>query len=334
MKLIFKLVLIIIVVMLALPSCSGAIDRVMNHTYDKGGFVFLVVGFDDAAENTDVLFTVNYNKNENSIKIAQIPRDTYFNFGSSQNKINQFYATMRVKGYDKKEALKRTSDAISSAFGTEFDGFLGITTNTFKKIVESIGGVDIELSSDMTIAIDGEPTLSLKSGSNHINGNEATVFVRYRSGYAGQDLGRIDAQKIFLEALFRKITSGISLPSIFSLVAGIQSDAVTDVQIIDIVKIVLGGFNKERELTKYFVTVPGEAIQSAGGLSYYVLQKYSAEKIARKYMYANKEFDPEGRFCNSSEVAFENVYRDSSENYKEYSDEDIKDIRISLTNNK
>ena len=57
--------------------------------YNKDKYVFLVAGFDEAAENTDVLFTVSYDADKSEARVAQIPRDTYFAFGKVQNKINQ-----------------------------------------------------------------------------------------------------------------------------------------------------------------------------------------------------------------------------------------------------
>ena len=38
------------------------------------------------------------------------------------------------------------------------------------------------------------------------NGNTAVQFLRYRSGYVTGDLGRIDAQKLFLNAFAKRIS--------------------------------------------------------------------------------------------------------------------------------
>ena len=77
-----------------LASCAPRYNKTLKDCSDDN-YLYLIAGFDDAAENTDVLFTIGYEKSTNTTKIAQIPRDTYVNFGASQNKINQYFATKR-----------------------------------------------------------------------------------------------------------------------------------------------------------------------------------------------------------------------------------------------
>ena len=221
-----KTVLIILFVfMTMLAGCSPAVKKVAAD-YEKDKYVFLVAGFDDAAENTDVLFTVSYDAGNSEVRVAQIPRDTYFAFGRVQNKINQLYASKISEGKSQKIALSEASKEIADAFGTEFDGFFGVKIDTFKKIVDTLGGLDVELNSDKSINLDGEDPIVLKKGTNHIDGAVAERFVRYRSGYAMGDLGRIDAQKLFLNALFSKAVSGIKIQTIFKLATIVEREVI------------------------------------------------------------------------------------------------------------
>ena len=134
----------------SLFSCSP-ITKKVNADYEKDKYVFLVAGFDDAAENTDVLFTVAYDAEVSEARVAQIPRDTYFSFGKVQNKINQLYASKVLAGCSQEDALSETSNEIASAFGTNFDGFFGVAISTFKKIIDAIGGLDINLTEEKVI---------------------------------------------------------------------------------------------------------------------------------------------------------------------------------------
>ena len=202
-------------VILMLSSCGRKTVDTANG--DDGKMLFLIAGLDEAAENTDVLFTLGVHMAENRTYIAQLPRDTYINFGKSQNKINQIYSSERAIGTAPDVAMQNLISKLSYTLGCEFDGYIAVNLATVKDIVDAVGGIDIELKSDMTIRIDGEKPIELKAGKNHINGDVAQGFVRFREGYISADLGRIDAQKIFLNSLFAKISSGISLPSLFSL---------------------------------------------------------------------------------------------------------------------
>ncbi len=324
--------MVLIAIAAVLVSCSPKTDDTVTPC-EKSKYVYLVAGFDAAAENTDVLFTISYDFKTNTVCVAQIPRDTYFGFGKAQNKINQFYAVRRLYGEDKKSAMQSTTDAISEAFGAEFDGYLGITLDTFKKTVDALGGIDIEVPSDMVItADDGSPSLILKQGINHITGNDAELFIRYRQGYIMGDLGRIDAQKLFLNALFRRIAEGVPFSTLFDIAMSVKNELVTNVKIMDSLSLLMEALKAEGDKTTYYVTMPGEPLQSKNGLSFYVLNRKSAAEISKKYMFANKEFDRNRNFLNTNEAGFINIYEDDSIEYREYSNKTLNDINITTRN--
>ena len=319
--------ILLLILCLVFSSCRTIYDSTSKLNIHSRS-TFLVAGFDDAAENTDVLFTMSYDPSENTAYIAQIPRDTYFEFGKSQNKINQIYASLKASGISSDAALKNASDMIGEAFGVTFDGYIGITIDTFTEIVDAIGGVDIEVSDNMVLSLDGdEEDLILYHGNNHINGREAEKFVRYRSGYITGDLGRIDAQKIFLNSLFKKLTKDMTLPVLINLVNTFQNKAVTNIKASDVMPLLLSGFKKENKKS-FYVTVPGEAAMGLNGISYYVLNRKSAAEIASKYMYATVKFDSKRIFCDFKSDVFKNIYEDDSIGYIEYSNDHINDLRI------
>ena len=196
------------------------------------------------------------------------------------------------------------------------------------KIVDILGGIDIELKSDMQIKLDGEAPIELKSGKNHINGDVARNFVRYREGYISADLGRIDAQKLFLNSLFAKISSGMSLPALFSLAKSFEKNSYTNVKLTEFVPLIFKACFSSKEPVTMFVTMPGEADTTNTGLSYYFLNKRSAEIVAQKYMFAQNNFDPEKIFVNTSQKSFVNIYNDENLVYNEYSGESVYEISL------
>ena len=323
-----KLMFIVLLALLTvLVGCAPAVKKTAMD-YEKDRYVFLVAGFDDSAENTDVLFTVSYDAKTSEARVAQIPRDTYFAFGKVQNKINQLYSSKVSEGKPQTVALSETSREIAEAFGTEFDGFFGVKIDTFKKIVDVLGGLDIVLDSDKSIDIDGEEPIVLKKGINHIDGSVAERFVRYRSGYAMGDLGRIDAQKLFLNALFSKAVSGLKIQTIFKLAAIVEREVVTDVKLYDFINVFIDVLNSKGNKSAFYVTVPGEPAENENGLSFYVLNRKNAAEIANKYMFATKEFDFRRAFVKKDNAAFVDIYEDMTSKYREYSAEDVTEIRI------
>ena len=324
---ILAFILLVAVTVLCLASCADRYQTAIKKE-NKNHFLYLIAGLDDAAENTDVIFTVGYDADNHVMTVAQIPRDTYLNFGSSQNKLNQLYASAVASGMDKNSAFARFASGLERHFGVRFDGYLGIKLDAFKAVVERLGGLDIELSSDMTFSLDGEEKIKLKRGTNHITAKEAEVFVRYRSGYALGDLGRIDAQKLFLNALFLKMSSGMSLPLIFDIVDIIENDAISDISLSAVADLAMDAIGNKSEKTILYATVPGEATQSKYGVSYYVLNRKSAAEMAKRYMFAFREFDPDRRFVDRSSIAFSNIYDDTDIQIREYTAQSLNEMKI------
>lgn len=324
-----KVTLIITVILIcALTVGCAPISKKANVSYEKDKYVFLVAGFDEAAKNTDVLFTVSYDAKASEGRIAQIPRDTYFAFGKVQNKINQLYASKVSDGEPQKKALEETANEIASAFGTQFDGFFGITIETFKKLVDAVGGLDIVLKEEKKIFLSDEDPIMLKAGNNHIDGNLAERFVRYRSGYAMGDLGRIDAQKIFLNALFSKLLSGIKLTTVLKVASIMEKEVITNVRLYDFINLFIDVLNSKENKKAFYATVPGEPVENEYGLSFYVLNRKSAAELARKYMFATEDFDKENKFLNLNSSYFSEVYNEDNIKLKEYTSDNVDGLQI------
>ncbi|UQZ34741.1 transcriptional regulator [Paenibacillus sp. PK3_47] len=98
---------------------------------------------------------------------------------------------------------------------TDFQGFI--------KLVDAVGGVDYEVEKDMvykTKADGPEYDIDLKKGYQHLDGNMALQYVRFRHD-ATSDFTRTERQRGFLKAVADKVistTSIIKLPSILSQV--------------------------------------------------------------------------------------------------------------------
>ena len=86
-------------------------------SYDRDIYSYLAIGHDDASGNTDVLALISYNAHINHISVVRIPRDTYYNSGYYQNKINQIYPSLLSEGKTREEAYEILTDTLSHALG-------------------------------------------------------------------------------------------------------------------------------------------------------------------------------------------------------------------------
>lgn len=318
-----KIICLFLVCML-LGGCARAASS--EACGSDGKYVFLVAGLDDAAQNTDVLFSIGIDTSLGVVNVCQIPRDTYYGFGKSQNKINQVFSSARSAGYSEGEAMKALKDELALSLAVDFDGYIAIDLDAFLKLVDALGGIEITLSSPMTIEIDGMEPVYLNAGVNHIDSKKAEGFVRYRQGYVTQDLGRMDAQKIFLNAIFYKLSKSASLPVLMRLAGIMQESSVTDVKLSQLVGLLFSGGTRIKE--SRFVTLAGEAVGSKEGISYYALNRGASEEIVGKYLFSKGDFDKNHRFLNQNEDEFLEIYSRDNFKYKEYTNETVKDISL------
>ena len=174
-----------------------------------GYYNFLLIGKDRGGGNTDVIMVLSFDTKNDKIAILQIPRDTYLNVPYSFKKANSVYAAGsraasaqgKNKDEQKKAGVEALENAILTNLGVVIDRYVFVDITGFRGIVDAVGGVDIFIQKDMNYEDPYQNLyIHLKAGQNHLDGAKAEQFVRFRSGYANADIGRMDAQKIFMSA--------------------------------------------------------------------------------------------------------------------------------------
>ncbi|KUF19892.1 transcriptional regulator [Streptomyces silvensis] len=106
-----------------------------------------------------------------------------------QTKLNAAYAE------DGPELLVRTVEANT---GLRIDHYAEIGFGGFAKIVDAVGGVEMDIPKAFK---DKKSGADFEAGKQTLNGEEALAFVRTRYAFAGSDLDRTKNQQKFLAAL-------------------------------------------------------------------------------------------------------------------------------------
>ncbi|MFI7314495.1 LCP family protein [Streptomyces hygroscopicus] len=164
---------------------------------------------------TDSIILLHVGDNGNTM--VSLPRDSWVTipsftgpdsgkrYGQSQNKLN---ASFSMAG---PELLVRT---IEYNTGLHIDHYAEIGFDGFAKIVDSVGGVEIDVPQDMKEKHAGT---DLKKGKQTLDGQKALAFVRQRYGLAGGDLDRTRNQQKFLSALANKAATPSTVLNPFKL---------------------------------------------------------------------------------------------------------------------
>lgn len=264
----------------------------------------LLLGCDRASGLADSILLVSINEEEKSASVLQIPRDTYAEYTERDyKKINGTLSVLGASG---------AKDFFSSALGVEIHHFAVIDLDLFCKTVDAVGGVDVEVPQAMEYHDPAQNLhILLGEGVQHLDGKAAEQFVRYRSGYANADLGRLDAQKLFLRA-FAKRCQDLSAKEYFRLAGASLTGVQTDLGIAEAIRIcgILRACDPEAVPMQ---TLAGQAVKGQSGAWYYVLNREGACRQINELTYPEHtltptQFDAVGLFDRTQNSQFHNVY--------------------------
>jgi len=274
----------------------------------KGIYNFILGGTDVGGTRTDALILVNFNTEKEKITMMSIPRDTYIDTPKSSKKINAAYA------YGKGDGLK---EAIKKTFGIDVDGYVVVSTSAFKEFVDLIGGVEVDVKYDMYYEDPVQDLyIHIKKGKQVLKGNDAEGFVRYRYGYATGDLGRIEAQKVFISAMIKQVTKPQNIIKMPKIVETVFKNIKTDITSSDMIKFATEALKVKPE-NIIMINAPGKP-QMKNKVSYFSLYKDDTLKII------NEHFNPYSKEITEKDVKIIELVSKSGE--KATKTETISDI--------
>lgn len=262
----------------------------------EGFYTFLVCGTDKVSNNTDVMMLVSMDRKGKALNILQIPRDTYINRENADfrvSRVNSIYTAAYnispLKGTErKKAAMERLCSSLEKSLCVTIDRYVLMDTSAFVGIIDAIGGVEYDIPFDMKYS-DPEQGLyiDLKAGKQLLDGKKAEQFIRYRSGYATGDVGRVEARGDFLRAVYTQVIEKLSVKSAVDISKQLLSTVVTDAGVDDIAffATALFGIGTENINIK---TLTGSALMNpkTGVWTYYAINKKAALADINEYMNA------------------------------------------------
>lgn len=281
----------------------------------KKNVTVLVTGIDSALCGSDVIMLVNLDREAGNVRVMQIPRDTYVNSGAGgSHKINAVFAAAYAKARKSGESADNAVHAgnralrafLSHNLGVNIDHYVSVNTAGLKKIVDSVGGVTLNVPMDIDYDDNSQDLhIHLKAGEQHLDGAEAVQFVRFRSGYKTADYGRMDAQKIFLSAFFKKVKTNFTLPTLMKLGTTCLSYVKSDLTAPDLIPLIQSGLEVSEDNVK-MVTLMGQSVKDENGVLCEVLSRPYSIDLISEYLLprgASKlNFDPDGVFTAPGKI--------------------------------
>jgi LCP family protein required for cell wall assembly len=209
-------------------------------------------GNHDGAYLTDSIMVISV-QGPDRVALTSLPRDSYVEVkalvsgGEYDGKINAAYEIPLAHnalgrplpeydtGFD--GAGKLASKVVGDYLGLKVDYWVGVDFTAFKKVVDAIGGVDINVPTvldDYQYPTDnlGYQHIHFNTGMQHMDGSRALIYVRER--HADSDFGRSRRQQQVTTAIKEKIQQPSVIAQMYPLMDALKDNVHTNMTLNDI----------------------------------------------------------------------------------------------------
>lgn len=271
-------------------------DGTINMSMDEGSLLndpmvlnILLFGADksnDGVSRSDSMIMLSIDNRHKKLKLTSFMRDMWVyipDYGYS--KLNHAYAY---------GGAKLSIATIEQNFGIKIDRYAIVDFNSFKSIIDILGGIDIELSDEeidyinwqswKNNQVDTRNELQVPAGIVHLNGRQALWYARNRgdidAGFSGSDFDRTDRQRKLLRTLASNMKSA-TLPQIISIVDQIGPLVTTNLKKTEITTLVANSLTYlQYDMVEYRLPSDGNySAESHYGMSTLDIIDWEQERI-------------------------------------------------------
>ena len=242
----------------------------------------LIAGVDKDGVRADVIMLLCTDSKENTLNLVSIPRDTRVTVNGKSFKINA------CLGRENGEAL--LTEQVRKLTGMPVNSFCKVNFEGLRNIIDILGGVEYDVPIDMDYDDPAQDLhIHLKAGPQRLDGADAEGLLRFRSGYANADLGRIDTQQDFIKQMAKQ---KLKLKYIFKLPAVIgQLNNTLDTDMSGFDVLCLAWDFKSGDKAEFNSCVLPGTPKYIGGVSYYIAAENADEQLDILFYESGSESD-------------------------------------------
>lgn len=276
---------------------------------DEDVFNILLLGTDERTTkfNTnaraDTIMILSLDKKNNTTKLVSLQRGMGFPIleGKYEGEYDWITHLFRYGGAD---LMLRS---IREVLNVEVEHYVRVNIRTFDQLIDSVGGVNVELTAEEAAAINEQAKINtevqkVNEGTNSLNGYTAMTYCRLRS--LDSDWKRVQRQRNVVQALASS-AKDMSLKELNDMLDTVLPLVQTNLDILDIVGLisyapaVLG-----MEMEQMTIPVKGTygSMKGLGGRNLYAVDFDENSKILHEFLYGvEAETEVEGETEGGSE---------------------------------
>lgn len=241
----------------------------------------LLIGADkrpgESSYNTDTLIVASVDPDTNIISMLSIPRDTRISLPGSGS-------LLKINSVVMHRGLPELFKQVTELTGIPLDGYILTNFEGFKSIIDTMGGITLDVEKDMGPFYTGDKVdglINLKKGEQRMTGSLALQYARWRND-AMADIGRTARQQKVLKAIAKEMLQASTITKLPKLIPQIMDIVETDLKLMDILKLskVAASFDSSKIVSQ---TLPGVGLY-LDNISFWEVNREQAKETARNLL--------------------------------------------------
>lgn len=201
--------------------------------WNKNVLNFLLIGSDASIDssyrahsmdkgNTDAMILVSIDRKAKTIKLVSFMRDSYTYMG-------QFDRFAKLNAACANGGPAYLVETIEDNYKIEIDGYIMVDLDSFVQIIDTLGGIRIDVSQEYANYLSNKKYGAFPSGNNVLlDGKQALRFSQARKFFASGDRARVSNQRKVINAIINKC-KGATIGEINAVIDVILANIRTNV---------------------------------------------------------------------------------------------------------
>ena len=187
---------------------------------------------------TDMILYVHFNNETGKLNMLQIPRDMIVTTDRSVSGNYRINAVAKTQGSDSNNNMAALCELVADQLKVPIDGYMTIRLEMLVELVDLFGGVELYVPQEMDYG-----GSHLDEGYQTLNGAACEFLLRTRKIYLDGDIGRLNMQRQFYAALFRKLKSIGNIWDVAKLTPAVLNYMETDLSASQLVSFAVSMLN-------------------------------------------------------------------------------------------
>ncbi|MQS53192.1 LCP family protein [Companilactobacillus mishanensis] len=248
----------------------------------------------DYKGNSDTMIVVTVNPKTKKTTMVSVPRDTMTQIWKSED-----HNTRKIQKINSAYNIGTEESAVVTTqklLNVPIDYYVKVDFNSLEKIVNSVGGVDVNVPFSFSYGDVGQKESHFKKGEMHLNGKQSLDYARMRHEDPNGDYGRQQRQRQIISAIIKSAASAKTFTHFKDVLDSISDSMTTNLSFNDMQSIFFNYRTASKDIASDHLQGYGQMV---GEVSYELAPTKEIQRVSNKL---RKQLDLPQETVNNEET--------------------------------